>query len=162
MKKSIFLLSCILMMSSTLRAQSALRFELKDLKNNTRSFNELKGEKITLLDFWASWCKPCLKAIPELNTIYSAYKDKGVEIIGINTDGPRSISKVVPLSKSLQIKYPVLIDIDAALRNELNVTLFPTLIMVNEKGEVLWTHEGFVAGDAEVIKSELDSQLKAL
>ena len=162
MKKSIFLLSCILMMSSTLRAQSALRFELKDLENNTRSFNELKGEKITLLDFWASWCKPCLKAIPELNVIYSAYKDTGVEIIGINTDGPRSISKVAPLSKSLQIKYPVLIDIDAELRNELNVTLFPTLIMVNEKGEVLWTHEGFVAGDAEVIKSELDSQLKAL
>ena len=136
-------------------------FELKDLKNNIRNYSELKGEKLTLIDFWATWCKPCKKAIPELNSIYNAYKEKGVEIIGVNCDGPRSISKVIPLSRSLNIQYPVLIDIDTALKNELNIFQFPTLIMVNPSGEIIWIHEGFVSGDAAVIRKELDKQLKS-
>lgn len=135
-------------------------FELKDLTNNIRNYNELKGEKLTLIDFWATWCKPCKKAIPALNSIYSAYKEKGVEIIGVNCDGPRSISKVAPLSRSLNIQYPVLLDMDTILKNELNIYQFPTLIMVNSKGAIVWIHEGFVSGDKDVIIEELEKQLK--
>jgi alkyl hydroperoxide reductase subunit AhpC len=88
------------------------------------------------------------------------YKGKGVEIIGINCDGPRSISKVAPLSKSLQIQYPVLLDINSELKSELNILVFPTLIMVNSKGKIVWIHEGFVSGDTEIIISEIEKQLK--
>jgi thiol-disulfide isomerase/thioredoxin len=158
--KTILILACALFSYMGLTAQSIKNFEFKDIENNSRSYNELKGEKLTLLDFWATWCKPCNKAIPELNKIYDLYKDKGVEIIGINCDGPRSVSKVAPLSKSLQIRYPVLLDINSELVNELNILAYPTLIIVNSKGKIVWIHEGFVTGDTETIISEIEKLLK--
>jgi thiol-disulfide isomerase/thioredoxin len=158
--KTLLIMACALFSYYGLTAQNVSNFEYKDLENNSRSFNELKGEKLTLIDFWATWCKPCNKAIPELNKIYDFYKGKGVEIIGINCDGPRSISKVAPLSKSLQIQYPVLLDINSELKLELNILVFPTLIMVNSKGKIVWIHEGFVSGDTEIIISEIEKQLK--
>jgi len=158
--KTLLIMACALFSYYGLTAQNVSNFEYKDLENNTRSYNELKGEKLTLIDFWATWCKPCNKAIPELNKIYDLYKSKGVEIIGINCDGPRSVSKVAPLSKSLQIKYPVLLDINSELKSELNILAFPTLIMVNSKGKIVWIHEGFVSGDTEIIISEIEKHLK--
>ncbi len=160
--KTLIILSCVLFTSIDLTAQTVSNFEFKDIENNARTYNELKGDKLTLIDFWATWCKPCNKAIPELNKIYNLYKDKGVEIIGINCDGPRSVSKVAPLSKALQIQYPVLIDINSELKAELNVIAFPTLIMVNSKGKIVWIHEGFVSGDAEIIMAEIEKRLKEI
>ena len=149
----------VLFLNIGLNAQIVRNFELKDIENNTRSFNELRGENLTLIDFWSTWCSPCKKAIPELNKIYESYKIKGVEIIGVNCDGPRSISKVVPFSKSLQIKYPVLIDINSELKTDLNLIAFPSLVIVNSKGKVTWVHEGFSRGDTKIIIAEIEKYL---
>lgn len=159
--KTLIMISCVLFSTFGLTAQTVTNFEFKDIENNTRSYNDLKGEKLTLIDFWATWCKPCNKAIPELNKIYGLYKSKGVELIGINCDGPRSVSKVGPLSKAMQIQYPVLIDMNSELKTDLNIIAFPTLIMVNPEGEIVWIHEGFVSGDAEIILSEIEKYLNA-
>lgn len=150
---------CAILASFGLNAQTVKNFELKDIENSTRTFADLKGEKLTVIDFWATWCKPCNKAIPELNKIYESYKEKGVEIIGINCDGPRSVSKVAPLSKTLQIKYPVLIDINSDIKNELNLMAFPTLILVNPEGKIVWVHEGYVTGDTQIIIAEIEKHL---
>jgi len=154
-------MSFVLLSTIGLSAQTVNDFEFKDIENNTRRYNELKGEKLTLIDFWATWCGPCNKAIPELNKIYGSYKNKGLEIIGINCDGPRSVSKVGPLSKSLQIQYPILIDINSELKTELNIMALPTLIIVNSRGKIVWIHEGFVSGDEEIIISEIEKYLTA-
>ena len=142
-----------------LNAQTVNNFQLKDINNSSRSFTELKGEKLTLIDFWATCCKPCNKAIPELNKIYQQYIEKGVQIIGINCDGPRSISKVAPFTKSLQIKYPVLLDINSEVMNNLNISAFPTLIIVNSRGKIVWIHEGYAEGDNLRITAEIDKYL---
>lgn len=160
--KTLIIFSVALFSGLGLTAQTVANFEFKNIENKSQSYNELKGEKLTLIDFWATWCKPCNQAIPELNKIYSSYKDKGVEIIGINCDGPRSVSKVGPLSKSLKIQYPVLIDINSELKNELNIIGLPTLVMVNTKGKIVWIHEGFVSGDEKIIIAEIEKQLKGI
>ena len=149
----------LIILNFGLNAQTVRNFELKDLENNYRNFKDLKGENLTLLDFWATWCSPCKKAIPELNKIYKTYKDRGVEIVGINGDGPRSISKVAPFAKALQIKYPVLIDMNSELKSELNLVSFPSLVIVNSNGKVVWIHEGYTGGDDEIIKVAIEKYL---
>lgn len=57
--------------------QQHVDFRLRDLDNKEQTFAELKGENLTVIDFWATWCRPCLRAIPELNGIYDVYRDKG-------------------------------------------------------------------------------------
>jgi thiol-disulfide isomerase/thioredoxin len=149
----------MLFVFTVLNAQIVGNFHLKDVENTYHSFSELKGNKLILIDFWTSWCSPCNKALPELNKIYKLYKTKGVQIIGINCDGPRSVSKVTPLIKSLQVTYPILMDINSEVMHNLNLNAFPTLIMVNGKDKIVWIHEGFVSGDTEIIIAEIEKNL---
>jgi len=146
--------------ASIVSAQQLPEFSIKDIKNSFRTFDDLKGEKLTLFDFWATWCKPCRKAIPELNKIYAEYKNKGIEVVGVNCDGPRSQAKVAPMARSLQIKYPVLLDINSDLMNEMNLANFPTLIAVNNEGEVVYVHEGFALGDEVEIRNAIDDLIR--
>jgi thiol-disulfide isomerase/thioredoxin len=153
-------MACAIFSYTSLSAQNVKNFQLKDIENSIRNYSELKGENLTLIDFWATWCKPCIKAIPELNKIYDSFKTQGVEIIGINCDGPRSVSKVAPFSKSLKIQYPVLVDINSEIKSDLNILALPTLLIVDANDKVVWIHEGFVSGDAEIIKAEIEKLLK--
>lgn len=158
--KNIYLFFAIVCISFLTNAQTVPNFLLKDIDNQTQSFENLKGEKLTLIDFWATWCKPCIKAIPKLNEIYNEYKEKGVNIIGINCDGPRSISKVEPMSKALAIQYPVLLDIDSDLRIDLDINYYPTIVMVNQKNEIVWIHEGYGHSDDKLIVEQIEKNLR--
>jgi thiol-disulfide isomerase/thioredoxin len=131
-------------------------FKLKDLNQQNKSFFELKGEKVTLLDFWATWCKPCVRAIPKLNVLADKYKDKGVNFIGINIDTPRNVSKVKPFSQSKGINYPVLLDTNNELMAELHVTMVPTLLFVNDKNKIVHIHQGFLPGDEKEIEKMIE------
>lgn len=162
MKAFLTAILCIFFSVFNLNAQQVRNFVLNDLQNKSQSFEELKGEKLTILDFWATWCKPCNKAIPELNKIYLRYKDKGVNLIGINCDGPRSVAKVAPLCKTLQIEYPVLLDMNTELMNGLNLSAYPSLLIVNSLGKIVWIHEGYVPGDELIIQKEIEKQLSKL
>ena len=140
--------------------QVVKNFTLQEIDNKKVNLYDLQGESITVIDFWATWCKPCKKAIPELNKIYTDYKDKGVQIIGINCDGPRTIAQVAGVSKAMQIQYPVLLDINSDVPNSLNIGSFPTLIIIDDKHRIKYFHEGFIPGDEEEIIAAIDKLLK--
>jgi cytochrome c biogenesis protein CcmG/thiol:disulfide interchange protein DsbE len=141
---------------SSISAFSQLpEIEVRDLDQNWISLSDLNGEELTVIDFWATWCKPCVTAIPKLNSLYTEFSKQGIEFVGINVDGPRNHSKVKPFVNTLNINYPIVLDPDQDLVNEYNVTAFPTLIIVNSKGEELFVHEGFNPGDEKLIRDEL-------
>lgn len=134
--------------------------EVKDINQNWISLNNLSGEKLTVIDFWATWCKPCVTGIPKLNSIYQEFSKQGVEFIGVNVDGPRNQSKVKPFANTLDIKYPILLDPNQDLVNDFNVTAFPTLIVFNAKGKEVFVHEGFNPGDEKIIRDEIAKLLQ--
>ena len=76
---SIFVLGAMMAPAQTIRD-----FSLTDTQNETYTFSQLKGEHLTIIDFWASWCKPCLKAMPVMEEMYLKNKNSGVNIIGRN------------------------------------------------------------------------------
>ncbi len=57
--------------------------EVRDIDQNWISLQSVKGEELTVIDFWATWCKPCVTSIPKLNSLYNEFKDKQVEFIGV-------------------------------------------------------------------------------
>ena len=141
-------------------AQVIEDFTLDNLENEQVSLEELKGNQLTIIDFWATWCKPCTKAMPKLNELYNSYKDQGLNIIGISCDGPRSISKVPAVANALKVDYTILTDIDCEVMNTYQYQAFPTLVLLNADNEVVYLHEGYRNGDEEEIKKEIDSHLK--
>lgn len=134
-------------------------FQLPDLENNLRSYAEIKGEELTIIDFWATWCKPCVHAIPKLNELYKNYDNKKVQFIGINVDGPRNLSKVKPFVQALDVQYPVLLDTDQDIMLRLNVSALPTLLIANSKNEIVYVHEGYQPGDEKIIHEEIEKLL---
>ena len=135
-------------------------FKLKDIENKRKSYYELKGKKLTIIDFWATWCKPCVRSIPKLIELYEEFSDQGVQLIGINVDSPRNTQKVKPFAKSLGITYPVLLDINSEVMTELNVTLLPTLLLVDENDEIILIHRGYRPGDEKFLAREIEKILK--
>ncbi len=145
--------------SLAINAQSIHNFSLKNLNNEEVSYDELKGSSLTILDFWATWCKPCVNSIPKLVELSEKYNKSEVAFIGINIDSPRNLSKVKPFAESKGISYPILLDTDQEIMAELNVASIPTLIIVKPDGSILSYHEGFAPGDETVIEEEINNYL---
>jgi len=134
-------------------------FELRNLDNEWVTFEDVRGENLTVIDFWATWCQPCLRSIPELNEIYLEYRDEGVGFVGISVDGPRNQSKLKPFVSSMGIVYTVVRDINSEVMSEMNVTAVPTLLILDDQGEVVYTHEGYRPGDEDFIRKEIKALL---
>ncbi len=156
-----YLLIFSFLLGSTFSANNEIpNFRLKNLDNRTVSFNQIKGENLTVIDFWATWCKPCVKSIPEFVKMDEEFDDDDVKFIGISIDGPRNEAKVKPFIKSLGVKYPVLRDSDSSVMARLRVTAVPTLLIVNSDNEVLYFHEGYKSGEEVEIKEKIKELLE--
>ncbi len=134
-------------------------FRLNDLNNKSVTYVELKGKKVTVIDFWATWCKPCVRSIPKLVKLHEKYKDLGVQFIGVNVDGTRNLPKVKPMAHSLGIKYPILLDVNSQVMSELKVTQMPTILVVNEHDEIVAFHQGYRPGEEEILEKEIQKLL---
>lgn len=155
---SILILLVFLMANSSIKAQQPY-FRLQNLQNEWIDFKDVKGEKLTVIDFWATWCQPCVRSIPELNKIAQEFGNRGVAMVGISIDGPRNQSKILPFVNSLGINYPILRDINSEVMTDMNVTSVPTLLIFNSRGDLVYTHEGYRPGDENVIRGEIEKHL---
>jgi peroxiredoxin len=81
-------------------------FALKDLSGKTWTFSELRG-KVVLVNFWATWCPPCRKEMPDLETLYGRFGSKGLVVLGISDE---EAAKVEPFIRERKVSFPVLLD----------------------------------------------------
>ncbi len=131
-------------------------FELKDLAGRMMKLSDLKGHPV-IVDFWATWCAPCRKQIPELNAIYKRYQSRGLKVIGVACDTVMGDgAKVVgPFIKEMKISYPILLA-DTELVDRLDLEYIPITLFVGRDGRVLSRVQG--AGH----RGELTESAKAL
>jgi peroxiredoxin len=109
-------------------------FTLTSLKGKNLSLTELKG-KVVLIDFWATWCPPCVKAIPHLKKTYAQFKDKGFEIIGVSVDFDKN--KLESFLKKEKINWHITWSGNAwkdETRELYGVTSIPSVWLVDKKG----------------------------
>ena len=112
-----------------------------------------------MIDFWATWCQPCIRSLPLLNELAVGFKDHGVRFIGISVDGPRNQSKIRPFVQSIGVSYPIIRDIDSEVMYDLGVTAVPTLLIFGPGDELHYFHEGFRPGDEFIIREHIEKLL---
>lgn len=129
-------------------------FKLKDLEGKTVSLEEYRG-RIVVVDFWATWCSPCLMSIPELVEIQEKYRDKGVTVLGISVDLPENISEadLRVFKDKLKMNYSILradrqVMADYFAGGESQVAI-PTLFVVDQQGKIRDKLVGFRPGKLE-------------
>nr|WP_294859010.1 TlpA disulfide reductase family protein [uncultured Fluviicola sp.] len=113
--------------------------------------------KLVLFDFFYQSCFPCLKAIPALNLLNEKYGDKGLLIIGIDNVDPKD-ARFYEFVKERKIAYPLAIS-ENTLNKDFKVNAYPTLFLVNDKGELLYLQEGFGLETEKNLEHLIDSLL---
>ena len=128
-------------------------FTLEDINGDTVSINEFKGKK-TLINFWATWCRPCRKEMPMLNSVYLSQDPSEFSVVGIAIDKQ---DKVIQFVAELGIDFPIMIgqseayEIMKTLGNE--ALTLPYTILINEEGKLVWSK------NTELMHSDMDEVL---
>jgi thiol-disulfide isomerase/thioredoxin len=130
-------------------------FTLQDLQGRQLSLSDFRG-KVVLLDFWATWCSPCVKAIPYLEAFYQKYREEGLVVIGLNTETDHTT--VGAFAKG-RISYPVLLDAGEQF-NDYGVRGIPTLVYVDRGGVVRSQQSGFAEGRQREIEAKIKELLR--
>jgi thiol-disulfide isomerase/thioredoxin len=137
--KLILLIASMVFFQHAVRQESQartanLQFVVDDISGKRIALDSYRGHVI-LLDFWATWCAPCRKQIPEFIDLYKRYKSRGVIVLGVSVDeSPALVKKFV---KELRVNYPILL---GGTRDDLQQAFgpvgFPTLYIIDRDGKI--------------------------
>ena len=124
-------------------SNKAPEFTLKDLANNDVELKTLLKKGPVILDFWATWCKPCIMAFPKLEKIQKKYKEQGLTILAINVEGANSQSKIKPFVRNLDLALTVLLDQKMSVMSDYKVSGLPTTILISQDGDIALRLRGY-------------------
>ena len=149
------ILACILITDISFSQETAPDFRLPDLKGKQVSLKSLLSKGPVVLDFWATWCKPCVKYLPKLQKVYDKYKKDGFVVVGINEDGPRNRAKINPFIKSKRITFPILIDANSQVMRRYQIMGLPATVIIAKDGTIITVHKGYKPGDEKFLEEEI-------
>jgi peroxiredoxin len=125
--------------------QMAPDFTLSTLSEHDVTLSKLHGKKL-FLNFWASWCVPCAKEMPDLQAMARQY-DKQVTVYGVNMTSEDGIGKANEFVVNHSLTFPILIDEDGKVKKDYYISGIPVSITVDESGKIIDRHEGQLTHD---------------
>ena len=131
----------------------AVDFTTVDLNQTTVTLSSYQGKKVVLLNFWGLRCGACIEEIPHLNVLHEKYKEKGLVILGVDTDGVDAEAVVATMREvGINPTYTILLDTEFTITDTYTNFLVPLNIIVDRQGFIQYVHTGYEVGD----EKELD------
>lgn len=162
MKKLIVMIVAVLAVSNVWAQSGSLpNTQIKDVRTNKKvDFNNTFEEgKVTLVNFWATWCVPCKKEIKNIIKIMPEWKKEAdFNYMTVSVDEARAEGLVRSYAKSQGWEFPYYIDTNSDLMRSLNFRTVPFTIIVGKDGKVAYTHQGYEEGS----EHEVFEKIKAL
>ena len=112
--------------------------------------------KITIISFWATWCAPCKKELNNIAEVYDDWKKEyGLELVAVSIDNARNVAKVKPYVDGQNWSFEVLLDTNEEFKRAMNIQTVPFTVLVDKKGNIVYTHTGYVEGDEFNLEEEI-------
>lgn len=135
-------------------------FELPTLDGGSVRLSDHLGKSVVLIDFWATFCEPCLRAMPHLNDLYVKYKAQGLLVLGVSIDGSDSLPEVRAEVQKLGISFPILLDHETRAVALYNPKMSaPFSVLIDRQSRIRVKREGYTTGSAAALELDLKAAL---
>ena len=134
-------------------------FSLSTLAGDTMGLSQFKG-KVVFLNFWATWCGPCRAEMPSMEILYAAYREKGLEILAVNSGENRQ--QVQTFMREYGFSFPALLDGDRKVSNAYGIQAIPTSYLIDRDGMIVARLVGSINWDTPEIFAAIESLLNGL
>ncbi len=131
-------------------------FDLVKLDGGSLKSSDLKG-KVTVIDFWATWCESCIPEIPHYNELQKKYSGKGADIMGFTMDSG-SADDIKPKAAEFKIEYPLILS-DDKVAEEFGIPGYPTTFVVAPDGTIYKRYVGALPGKKEKLEKDIETLL---
>jgi thiol-disulfide isomerase/thioredoxin len=135
--------------------QPAPDFTLTDANGKT---HQLGSGRVTLVNFWATWCPPCVHEIPSMNRLAGAYNDQEFGIVSINFK--EDAEHILAFLKRVEVDFPVLLDRNGAVSARWKVFAFPSTFLLDHNGNVRYSVNTAIEWDNDEVKAVIDQLLR--
>jgi thiol-disulfide isomerase/thioredoxin len=150
-------LSATVQAAGTLQAFEAdslkMNFSLADLKGTTRTLDDFRG-KVVAVNFWASWCPPCIKEMPSMQRLQTKLDDGSFVMLPVNVGEKKY--KVWKFVKLIDFTLPVLLDTDSKTFNAWDASVLPTSFLLDKEGRVRYRVQGDLEWDSEEVVAVIE------
>ena len=160
-----FILVCLVLIwasQTTLGQKTLPDVTISDLQGKSVNIGDYsRNGKITIISFWALWCKPCIKELNNIKDLYEDWQDEyGVEIIALSIDDSRNLYRVKSHVDGSAWEYIVLIDKNQDMKRALNFQSIPYTLMTDREGNIVYAHSSYVEGDEYILEDEIKKYAK--
>ncbi len=139
----------------------AMDFTLTDVEGKQVSLSDYLGKWAILVDFWATWCKPCIAEMVHLQKLYDKKKAGGFVVLAVSIDGPETEAQVAPFVKNKGFTFPVLLDPETRATSLYNPRrAAPYTVLIDRSGKIVVRREGFNPGDEVQLEKDVDAAMK--
>ncbi len=142
---------------STTTKQSLPSVTLKNTEgDNVDMSSYATNGKITIISFWATWCKPCIKELRNINDVLDDWVEEyNVELVAVSVDDSRNTALVKPFADGQGWDFDILLDPNGELQRAMNVTNPPVTFLIDQNGKIVYTHTGYLEGDELDLEDEI-------
>jgi len=143
---------CLSAFAEEKKTSKAPLFSLKTMNGENYELSQNLGKGPIIINFWATWCGPCIMEMKNMKKIFEKYSPQGLQMLSIAIDDNKTQPQIPEVIRSYQFPYTMLLDGNKDIYKELHVTNVPQLFILDARGMIVYNHLGYRKGDEKNVE----------